>query len=98
MIKVGIIGCDHHRAAELVRLLINHPDVELRWVMDAGKAGQRLDALVNGIVGECDLVVEPEGPEWHNIVMWGKNAEVAEPMPLSRCRRWSCPMTCASLT
>ena len=62
MIKVGIIGCDHHRAAELVRLLINHPDVELRWVMDAGKAGQRLDALVNGIVGECDLVVEPEGP------------------------------------
>ena len=29
MIKVGISGCDGLNAAELVRILINHPDVEL---------------------------------------------------------------------
>ena len=57
MIKVGVIGCDNPRAAELVRILINHPDVELMWVADKDSAGARLDYIVPGIVGECDLTV-----------------------------------------
>lgn len=61
MIKVGIIGCANLRAAELVRVLINHPDVELKWARDAGVAGLRLDAIVPGVVGECDLTVEDDG-------------------------------------
>lgn len=60
MIKVGVIGYNNLRAAELLRLLINHPDVELKWVRDAcGDTGLRLDHVVPGIVGECDLAVEP---------------------------------------
>lgn len=61
MIKVGIIGCANLRAAELVRVLINHPDVELKWARDAGVAGLRLDAIVPGVVGECDLTVDDDG-------------------------------------
>lgn len=57
MIKVGIIGCDHPRAAELVRVLINHPDVEMMWVTGTCDAGTRVDNIVPGIVGECDLAV-----------------------------------------
>lgn len=57
MIKVGVIGCDNPRAAELVRVLINHLDVELMWVADKDSAGARLDYIVPGIVGECDLTV-----------------------------------------
>lgn len=57
MIKVSIIGCDNLRSAELVRVLINHPDVELKWVSSAHDEGARLDMIVPGIVGECDLVV-----------------------------------------
>lgn len=57
MIKIGITGCDNLRAAELVRVLINHPDVELRWVIGHTAAGERLDRIVPGIVGECDLKV-----------------------------------------
>lgn len=57
MIKVGIIGCDDRRAAELVRVLINHPDVELVWVAADRLAGTRLDEVIPGIVGECDLTV-----------------------------------------
>jgi len=58
MIKVGIVGCDHQRSAELVRLLINHPDVALMWATATScEAGTRLDSIVPGIVGECDLVV-----------------------------------------
>lgn len=58
MIKVGIVGCDNLHAAELVRILINHPDVELMWVADARKQGVRLDNIVPGIVGETDLTVQ----------------------------------------
>ena len=61
MIKVGIIGCDNLRAAELVRILINHPDVELRWVSDEDLSGKRIDEVVPGIVGECDLKISAAG-------------------------------------
>lgn len=57
MIKVGIIGCDNLRAAELVRVLINHPDVELMWASGDVAVGTRLEHVVPGIVGECDLSV-----------------------------------------
>ena len=62
MIDVGIIGCDNLRGYELVRVLINHPDVVLKWVASRVHAGERLDHLVRGIVGESDLVVSPVGP------------------------------------
>ena len=61
MIGVGIIGCANLHAAELVRILINHPDVELMWVQDAGLAGMRLEQVVPGVVGECNLTIEREG-------------------------------------
>ena len=62
MIEVGVSGCDNLRAAELVRVLINHPDVELKWVTCNSEAGTRLDYIVPGIIGECDLTVNPDGP------------------------------------
>jgi len=61
MIKVGISGCEGLCGAELVRLLINHPDVELMWVSAANHAGVRLDHIVPGIVGECDMTVCAHG-------------------------------------
>lgn len=62
MIKVGVIGYNNLRAAELLRVLINHPDVELRWVRgNESDVGVRLDHVVPGIVGECDLSIEPMG-------------------------------------
>ena len=60
MIKVGITGCGTLRAAELVRLLINHPDVELRWAVGDVPPGTRLDEIVTGIVGECDMQANVE--------------------------------------
>ena len=62
MIKVGITGCDNLCAAELVRILINHPDVELKWVTASSSVGLRIDSIVPGIVGESDLVIEHEVP------------------------------------
>ena len=45
-------------AAELVRILINHPDVQLEWVTASCPQGTRLDQLVPGIIGECDMFVK----------------------------------------
>ena len=62
MIKVGITGCETLRATELVRVLINHPDVELCWAIGDVPSGVCLDSIVTGIVGECDLKANPEKP------------------------------------
>ena len=61
MVRVGITGCDNLRAAELVRILINHPDVELMWVESTGCAGMRLDEVVPGIVEESELTLSRKG-------------------------------------
>ena len=45
-----------------MRILINHPDVELKWVTGS-KADQPIAHVVSGIVGECDLTLSSgEGP------------------------------------
>lgn len=79
MIKVGIVGCDHQRAAELVRILINHPDVELMWATGGCDAGTRLDSIVPGIIGECDLVVadEPALADVNLVYLCGSRADVS---------------------
>ena len=79
MIKVGIIGCRDLPDAELLRVLINHPDVELKWVQARNVAGTRLDRLVPGIVGECDLVAVAEGSldDVDLVYLCGTRAEVA---------------------
>ena len=61
MIKVGVSGCDNLRAQELVRVLINHPDVELRWVSSRTGVGARVDSVVPGLMGESDLTVVAAG-------------------------------------
>ena len=68
MIEVGVSGCDNLCAGELIRLLINHPDVELKWVSAEHEGtGMRLDSLVRGIVGECDLTVSPLAGEHDDV-------------------------------
>lgn len=55
MIKAAIIGGAGHRAGELIRLLINHPDVEIIWVHNPSEAGHPVSELHHGLTGETDL-------------------------------------------
>lgn len=66
MIKVGITGGDSRVAGEIIRLLINHPDVDLKWVQSEHKAGARISDIHQGLIGECDICIVPI-PEWNNI-------------------------------
>lgn len=59
MIKVGIIGGSNPMAGELLRLLINHPDVEIMWVNSARYAGRLLSDVHHGLLGETSLRISP---------------------------------------
>lgn len=62
MIKAGIIGGAGYTAGELIRLLINHPDVELRWVNSSSNAGNKVSDVHQGLVGETDLKFTTQTP------------------------------------
>lgn len=55
MIDAGITGGEHIYAGELVRILINHPDVNIKWVTSDTIQGNVMDHH-RGLDGECDLV------------------------------------------
>lgn len=55
MIKTGIIGGSGHRAGELIRLLINHPDVEILWVHNPDEVGRNVAEIHHGLTGETSL-------------------------------------------
>lgn len=44
-------------AGELIRILINHPDVAILWVESERFAGRLVADVHHGLVGECDLRV-----------------------------------------
>ncbi|HDP69425.1 MAG TPA: N-acetyl-gamma-glutamyl-phosphate reductase [Actinobacteria bacterium] len=58
MIKVGIIGASGYTGAELMRMLINHPDVEISYVTANKYAGQKVASLYHNFYGICDLLFE----------------------------------------
>ena len=62
MIKVGIIGGAGYTAGELLRLLINHPEVEIRFVNSSSNAGNKITDVHEGLYGETDLVFTDELP------------------------------------
>jgi N-acetyl-gamma-glutamyl-phosphate reductase len=55
MIKAGIIGGAGYTAGELIRLLINHPDVEIGFVHSTSNAGNEITDIHGGLIGETDL-------------------------------------------
>ncbi len=54
-IKAGIIGGAGYTGGEMIRLLINHPSVELTFVHSKSNAGKDLHAVHQDLIGESDL-------------------------------------------
>lgn len=55
MIKAGIIGGAGYTAGELIRILINHRQVELVFVNSTSNAGNKLTDVHGGLLGETDM-------------------------------------------
>lgn len=66
MIRAGIIGGAGYTAGELIRLLVNHPDVELSWVNSTSNAGNLVADIHQGLIGETSLRFTADTP-WDDI-------------------------------
>ena len=60
MVKVGIIGGAGYTAGELIRLLINHPEVEVTFIHSSSNAGNLVSDIHGGLFGECTLRFDAE--------------------------------------
>ena len=56
MIRAGVIGGAGYAGGEAVRLLLNHPEVELTFVQSRSQAGLPVAAVHRDLEGETDLV------------------------------------------
>jgi len=65
-VRVGIVGASGYTGAELVRLVVGHPELRLEYVGAREKAGQRLGDVLpatEGIASLCDRRLEAFEPE-----------------------------------
>ena len=62
MIKAGIIGGAGYTAGELIRLLINHSQVELVFINSTSNAGNKLTDVHGGLLGETEMTFTDQLP------------------------------------
>lgn len=62
MIKIGIIGGAGYTAGELIRILINHPEADIKFINSTSNAGNKITDVHEGLYGECDLTFTDELP------------------------------------
>lgn len=89
MIKVAITGADTKKAGEIIRILANHPEVELATFSAPGKEGQRVRECHHGLIGKEDCRFSgPLGmdPESDVIFVCGYSLSSAEFTALKHAR------------
>ncbi|MBQ4633037.1 MAG: N-acetyl-gamma-glutamyl-phosphate reductase [Prevotella sp.] len=62
MIKVGILGAAGYTGGELIRLLINHPEVDIVFANSESNAGNAVADVHEGLLGDTDLKFTDEMP------------------------------------
>lgn len=61
MLKVGIVGGTGYTGAELLRILVSHPDAEVAMITSRAEAGVAVDELFPSLRGRLDLrFTEPD--------------------------------------
>lgn len=62
MVKAGILGAAGYTGGELIRLLINHPDVQIVFANSESNAGNKVCDIHEGLIGETELEFTSEMP------------------------------------
>lgn len=79
MIRAGIAGADTAMSGELIRILLNHPDVELISAFAPGKVGRKVSSIHHGLAGECDLEFSQDiNPGQLDVIFIDAHSEVAD--------------------
>ena len=59
MIKVAIVGASGYTGVELLRLLLNHPQVEITCVTSRQNAGTPISSVFPSLLGRTELIFDP---------------------------------------
>lgn len=62
MIKVGILGAAGYTGGELIRLLLNHPEVEIVFANSESNAGNKVYDVHEGLMGDTEMEFSSEMP------------------------------------
>lgn len=62
MKKIGIIGGAGYTGGELLRLLLNHPEVEISFIHSSSNAGKLVAQVHEGLLGETELLFSDSHP------------------------------------
>lgn len=62
MVRVGILGAAGYTGGELIRLLINHPQVEIVFANSESNAGNKVYDVHEGLIGETELEFTSQMP------------------------------------
>lgn len=63
MIKAGIIGGAGYTGGEMLRILVNHPNVEIAFVNSTSNAGNLISDVHTDLIGDTDLRFTSEIPQ-----------------------------------
>ena len=61
-LSVGVLGAAGYTGGELIRLLLNHPGVNIVFANSESNAGNPVSDVHEGLIGETDLVFSSETP------------------------------------
>ena len=89
MIKAGIIGGAGFTGGELMRLLVNHPEISIEFVFSNSQKGKPVTAVHKDLTGDIHLEFEQsEPPDSLDIIFLclghGKSKEFLDSYPVSR--------------
>lgn len=81
MIKVAITGADSPQAGELIRILVNHPEVIITTLSAPGREGMAVDSVHHGLIGELKMNFSgplPMTPDCSVVFVCGNSMTAAE--------------------
>ena len=55
-IRIGIIGGAGYTAGELIRILLNHPEAEIRFIHSISHSGEPVTSVHDDLLGETPLL------------------------------------------